>query len=43
MGAVTRFIGELLAALVMLLLVLLAAWGCLAVLDGIVGIVTVCV
>lgn len=42
MGALTRFIGELLAALVMLLLVLLAAWGCLAALDGIVGIITGC-
>lgn len=42
MGALTRFIGELLSALVLLLLVLLTAWGCLAALDGIVGIIAGC-
>lgn len=42
MGALTRFIGELLAAMAMLLLVLLTAWGCLAALDGIVDIITGC-
>lgn len=33
------FIGKVLAALVMLLMVLLATWGCLWALDGIAGIV----
>lgn len=42
MGALTRFIGELLAVMAILLLVILMAWGCLAALDGIAGIITGC-